>query len=158
MVETYIFGMAKSSLNLIGAKRQKLELDYLRLAYACQHYQKLGHHAHGFLAVATAAIKEQAKQWETTYKVPSEMVKVIAVDLEPEEIAQLAHYQSLNRMAMSGALDKATAARHADATYGRQLVENRLMLAVQGIYPGVAFEPDCPDPEMCISWDLFGKF
>ena len=30
----HVLGMAKSHLNLNGAKREKLELDYLRLAYA----------------------------------------------------------------------------------------------------------------------------
>ena len=30
----HILGMAKSNLNLRGAKAQKLELDYLRLIYA----------------------------------------------------------------------------------------------------------------------------
>lgn len=157
MFESYIFGMAKSSLNLIGAKRQKLELDYLRLAYACQHYRQLGHRANGFLAVTTPAIVVQAKQWATTYKVPDDMVEVFAVDLTPEENAQLVHYQSLNRVAMTGSLDKATSARHADATYGRKLVEEKLHTYVQGEFASITFQNDCKDPEMNICWDLFGK-
>lgn len=158
MIESCIFGMAKSSLNLIGAKRQKLELDYLRLAYACQHYRQLGHRAYGFLAVTTPAIKAQANLWATTYKVPIDMVEVFVVDLAPEETAQLVHYQSLNRMAMTGSLDTASSARHADATYGRKLVEKKLRIVVQKIYPGVAFDGDCQDSEMGICWDLFGKY
>lgn len=59
MSTTHVFGMAKSSLDLLGAKRQKLELDFLRLVYACQHYQANGCQAFGYLAVTSAAIEQQ---------------------------------------------------------------------------------------------------
>lgn len=148
--------MAKSSLNLIGAKRQKLELDYLRLAYVCQHYQRLGHQAKGFLAVTTDAIANQAAKWQECYQVTPGVVEIVRVSLTEDELARLAYFQNLNRLGMSGTLDKASVARHADATYGRELVEGKLRDFVQEIYLGVTFSPDFRDPKMQISWDLFG--
>lgn len=157
-IESYIFGMAKSSLNLIGAKRQKLELDYLRLVYVCQHYQRLGHQATGFLAVTSDAIVVQALKWQKCYQVPDGVIKVLKMDLTEEEKARLVHNQSLNRLGMSGTLDRASVAAHANATYGRNLIEKKLLSFVQEKYPSVELCGDFKDSEMEISWDLFGKF
>lgn len=158
-MKSYVFGMAKSSLNLVGAKRQKLELDYLRLAHACQHYQRLGHQVRGFLAVTTTAIKIQAEPWATTYKVPAGMIEIVPVALTPAETSQLQYYQQLNRQAMTGTLDKGTTTRHADASFGRKLMEQKLRDYVKLLpdYADVLFPPDVKDPEMSICWDLFAE-
>ena len=152
---TYLFGMAKSSLNLIGAKRQKLELDYLRLAYVCQHYQRLGFGAFGILAVTTKEIEAQAKAWQVTYRVPAGLIKILPAELSGDELAELIQFQAMNRQAMSGSLATGKVAPYADASFGRELIEGKLHAYVRDKCPGLKLETDCRDEEMRICWDLF---
>jgi hypothetical protein len=63
----HVLGMAKSFLNLEGARSQKLELDYLRLIYAVKEIRKRGDSALGYLVVLTPQIGIRLKQWENKY-------------------------------------------------------------------------------------------
>ena len=63
----HVLGMAKSALDLRGAKGPKLELDYLRLLYAVKELRKRGDNAQGYLIVLTEPIHERTRQWENKY-------------------------------------------------------------------------------------------
>ena len=52
----HILGMAKSHLDLRGAKAPKLELDYLHLIYAVKEIREKGESAQGYLVVMTEEI------------------------------------------------------------------------------------------------------
>lgn len=106
MSTTHVFGMAKSSLDLLGAKRQKLELDYLRLVYACQHYQTSGCQAFGYLSVTSAAIGQQVEKWERKYLVPPGLVQLVVPTLSEVEQQLLLAEKDRNRL---GNLAKADA-------------------------------------------------
>lgn len=59
----HVFGMAKSSLDLRGGKGRNLELDFLRLVYAVQHFQRAGDLAQGYLVVLGDGMSQRVKAW-----------------------------------------------------------------------------------------------
>jgi hypothetical protein len=63
MKTQHIFGMAKSCLNVKGAKLQKIELDFLRLLYFVEKFEVQGDSAVGYLLVYDEAIKKTVKNW-----------------------------------------------------------------------------------------------
>src|SRR5690348_3202780 len=66
-MKRHIFGMAKSSLDLRGAKGRNLELDFLRLVYAVQHYRRLGDEAQGYLAACSKEAESRITAWAKKY-------------------------------------------------------------------------------------------
>ncbi len=65
---THILGMAKSNLDLKGAKNQKTELDLLRLIYAVERMMKRGESAKGYLLVANELVCKRAGLWLEKYE------------------------------------------------------------------------------------------
>lgn len=59
----HVLGMAKSHLDLKGAKGPKLELDFLRLVYAVKELRARGDQANGYLLVMEEDIASRVKSW-----------------------------------------------------------------------------------------------
>ena len=91
----HVLGMAKSQLDLRGAKSQKLELDYLRLIYAVKEIRKQRDHAIGYLAVLTPGILDRVKQWETKYQAEG-FVKVMYIPLPSSDRNRLEKEKTSN--------------------------------------------------------------
>jgi len=66
-MSTYIFGMAKSSLDTKGGKGRNLELDVLRLIYAINYYEERKEKAIGYLLVMEDKIKVTVIEWLRKY-------------------------------------------------------------------------------------------
>jgi len=63
----HVFGMAKSHLDLKGAKGPKLELDFLRLVYVIKDFRSKGKQATGYMAVLTDQIAQRVNGWAHKY-------------------------------------------------------------------------------------------
>ena len=80
--------MAKSHLDLQGAKGPKLELDFLRLAFAIYKLDSNGEMGKGFLLVFTPAIKKRAQSWIQKYGTGND-IKILVAEMTEEEKQQL---------------------------------------------------------------------
>ncbi|MCT4580324.1 MAG: hypothetical protein N4A35_02820 [Flavobacteriales bacterium] len=155
---TYYLGMAKSSLNLKGAKSQKLELDLLRLIYLIKTKEK--ERIVGFLMVYDEAIKARCLLWikkyealdlidnnllfiDTFYKSDEKSATIEFVKILEEEKAN-------NKKAITGNNPEA-----AMANKGRKIIEKALhqfMAKIIGI-PQKVNAIDEDQIEFDISWD-----
>lgn len=78
-MRTYVFGMAKSSFDLSGAKRQKLELDVLRIIYAVQFYKYKKDNAIGYVLVYNDTVKNTVVEWiNKKYNSSTDVIKVLS--------------------------------------------------------------------------------
>ena len=158
MHTTHVFGMAKSSLNLLGAKRQKLELDYLRLVYACQHYQATGSQVFGYLAVTSVAIEQQVAKWAKKYLVPPGLVQMVVPSISAVEQQSLLAEKGRNRLGNLARADAADLLKHADGSFGRDLLEAALksyILEQHELLRGNAANGEHP---MDVQWDYYGRY
>jgi hypothetical protein len=158
MNATYVFGMAKSSLDLVGAKRQKLELDYLRLVYTSQHYRAHGCQAFAYLAVTSAAIEQQVAKWAKKYRVPAGVVQVVVPVLSEVEHLSLRAEKDRNRLGNLAKAEASVLLKDADGSVGRDLLEAALeayILAQHAALRGSAAGGAYP---MGVRWDYFGQY
>jgi hypothetical protein len=90
MTYTYIFGMAKSSFNLKGAKRQKLELDVLRLIYVINSFKrKKDKTAIGYVVVYNDEIRETIYSWLKKYNADNLNIEIFAFEASKKEETDL---------------------------------------------------------------------
>src|SRR2546423_11351326 len=95
----HVLGMAKRHLDLRGAKAEKVELDYLRLAFAVRELRRSGEHAMGYLLVMTPAIGKRAGGWGAKYRTDSE-VEVLVAGLTANQHRELTREARANRSGM----------------------------------------------------------
>lgn len=158
MSPTHVLGMAKSSLDLLGAKRQKLELDYLRLVYACQHYQAQGYHAFGYLAVTSTIIEQQVQKWAAKYLVPVGLVQLVIPTLSDVEHQGLLAEKSRNRLGNLAKADAAVLVKDADGSLGRDLLEAALQSHILEQHPALQEGAVVGANPMGIRWDYYGSY
>jgi hypothetical protein len=158
MSTTHVFGMAKSSLDLLGAKRQKLELDFLRLVYACQHYQANGCQAFGYLAVTSAAIEQQVAKWATKYLVPPGLVQLVVPTLSDAEQQSLLAEKGRNRLGNLAKADAAVLLKDADGSFGRDLLEAALESSILKQHTALRGSAAVGGYPMGVQWDYYGSY
>lgn len=149
----HILGMAKSSLNLNGAKRNKLELDFLRLAYAVRDLREAGEEAVGYLMVLTPSIAKTARGWIDQYGTGESVVVLCEAISGPE-------FDELLREKANNALGLLKEQRFEDAEQslslannGRELGERALLRAIEVRHPGATATTSFPHG---IQWDFYG--
>ena len=153
---TLVLGMAKSNLDLKGAKGPKLELDFLRLAYAKQHLQGDGREVRAFLVVAARKIKDLTDQWAAKYKAMGD-VEVVVLECSAEEEAELIAEKKRNTEAMvSGTLGRESNGG-SDAAHGKELGERFLRQLVCSKFAGIREISDEKFFPFGIRWDFFGE-
>jgi hypothetical protein len=158
MSTTHVFGMAKSSLDLLGAKRQKLELDYLRLVYACQHYQANGCQTFGYLAVTSAAIGQQVEKWARKYLVPPGLVQLVVPTLSEMEQQSLLAEKDRNRLGNLAKADAAVLLKDADGSFGRDLLEAVLSSYILEQHAALRGNAPSGSYPMEVQWDYYGSY
>ncbi len=153
-----IFGMAKSSLNLNGAKRQKLELDYLRLVYARQIYP----FSKAYLVVASRGMEKTVLDWAKKYKAENEVVvSVLPVEELTDEL-RMERARNVRGMieSMLGSGKKSDAV----AALGERICEEYLLKLIRHEYPGVKDYHHCQKKvnhrtlPLCINWDFYAEY
>jgi hypothetical protein len=158
MKETRVYGMAKSSLDLRGAKRQKLELDYLRLVHFCQRHQSEDCQTFGYLAVASPAFKPLVETWAAKYGVPAGAIHVIVPEMEELDREELLAEKGRNRVGNLAKADPSLVLRQADGSFGRDLMERALEARILREHPGLANQAPLKHHPQEINWDFYGKY
>ena len=151
----HILGMAKSFLDLKGAKSQKLELDYLRLVYAVKDLRKGRDNAQGYIVVLTPQISERLKQWESKYR-GMDFVKIIDVSLPSFVKNRLKHEKANNLAGMTASVTGGEAAGRSSANFGRHTGDNNLRKVILGLEPRVSEVKDENSFPCCVRWDFYG--
>ena len=147
----HVFGMAKSSLNLDGAKRQKLELDYLRLVYACHMWPG----SKAYLMVTSKDIEVTTVAWAKKYQAQG-VVKVLQLEpdlLTPAFVAEKARNKKGMAASLAGTFDKVDCT----ASIGEAVCETHLANVITALLAGnVAREPDYTKHPLGVKWDYYG--
>ncbi len=151
----HIFGMAKSSLNLKGAKREKLELDYLRLVYVVKEYTRKGFDSDTFLLVMTQDIADVVQVWSTKYDA-EEIVNVITATVSDAQQKALRKEKENNSQGMVAGTTGGTVSGRSDAKLGKEIGESQLQTRIMKKYPEVkeiTIEKEFPYKTR---WDFYG--
>lgn len=151
----HIFGMAKSSLDLNGAKAQKLELDFLRLAYAVDHYRRCGEEAQGYLLVLGPALQARVVAWTRKYGA-SDAVRCVCHSVSSSELDALGVEKAANIAGMIAGTRGEDARSQSAATFGHSLGEQALQSAIRAAEPGVEDRTNGPALPFGIRWDFYG--
>ncbi len=151
----HVLGMAKSFLDLKGAKSQKLELDYLRLVYAVKDLRKGGDDAQGYLVVLAPRISERVKQWENKYRGRG-FVEIIDVSLTNSDKYQLKQEKVNNLAGMAAGVTGGVAGERSSASFGRDAGENNLRKMIFRLEPRVKEVKDENKFPCCVRWDFYG--
>ena len=143
--------MAKSNLDLKGAKGPKLELDFLRLAYASR---QLEGEVRCYLVVMTEEIAIHVGGWAIKYEA-EDLVEVLVAPLSPEQLTALRAEKLRNIQAMvDGVAGKDASA--ADASFGRDLGEHYLHQIVAERHPQATQVAATVHP-FGVRWDYCGE-
>jgi hypothetical protein len=93
---TTVIGMAKSPLDLRGAKARNLQLDVELLARRISELPRSGHDAVGYLVVLTYGVARRASGWDLVSRDPD--LNVIVADLPEEDFEALRKAVSINKL------------------------------------------------------------
>ncbi len=152
----HILGMAKSHLDLRGAKGPKLELDFLRLVYAVKELRSKQEKAVGYLLVMNQNIANRAESWKEKYEAGDTLIISIA-KLTPDEKERLQAEKKSNVAGMiAGSLGKDVGSQ-SDAVTGMQLGERELIREIwtrEGEVVKITDEGAFP---FGIRWDFYGQ-
>lgn len=144
-----IYGMAKSFLNLRGAKARSLELDFVRLGWVTEKDEDcIGVYLCAPLNPLLAA--QTISGWNRKYHFKRE-VEFVPVQLTEEEELMLLREKDRNRL---GNLRKG--GEDAFAHSGRDLVEEKLTMWIRRTHNLAPDAPILRGPELPeIRWDFF---
>jgi hypothetical protein len=151
----HILGMAKSSLDLNGARRPKLELDYLRLVYAVKEIRKKGDSAQGYLVVLTPQIVDSVKGWQHKYEGDS-CVSVIDLSLPGDVWKKLVKEKEDNLKGMVAGSTGGRALGRSNSDTGRETGENGLKSAILRLEPKTKQVKDESAFPFGVHWDFYG--
>ncbi|MFC2019153.1 hypothetical protein ACFLU4_04260 [Chloroflexota bacterium] len=148
--------MAKSNLDLRGAKGPKLELDYLRLVFAIKEIRKQGDSAQGYLVVMTDEILNRAKKWEYKYK-GEEFVTLTTASLSNQTKRTLENEKTRNTEGMVAGASGGNADGLSNADNGRDIGEGALSHIIAQMEPNVQRIRDESKFPLGIRWDFYGS-
>ena len=152
----HILGMAKSNLDMKGAKGPKLELDFLRLAYAVKELSSKGDSATGYLLVMTEEIAQRARSWTEKYQ-SGDAVVIAVANLSPTELVALRTEKENNVAGMvAGSLGNDVGSQSV-AEMGRQLGERKLRKTIMDTEHKVQEIEDVNEFPLGIRWDYYGR-
>lgn len=149
-----VIGMAKSHLDLKGAKREKLELDFLRLVWGKHSQEAAGDTVDAVLLVMTDAIGTFCEKLSVKYGAPG-VVNVVVAPQSGQELGRLRDEKRRNVVGMvKGTLGENDGAGSV-ASAGKEIGERHLRHYVEERFPGARPAPDVrvlPG----VSWDYCG--
>jgi hypothetical protein len=151
----HVLGMAKSSLDLKGAKAQKLELDFLRLAYAVQQLRQRGDPAQGYLLVLGSEIAARVSAWAAKYGT-GDAVSCIVHRLPRSSRARLTKEKGRNKAGMVAGTLGRNAADRSSAAVGRGIGEAALREAIVAAERGVREAGPERSVPLGVHWDFYG--
>lgn len=146
--------MAKSSLDLRGAKGPKLELDFLRLAYVVRDLRAAGGNAIGYLAVIDKKVEATALGWVKKYQ-SGDAVTVLMCELAVCDHDVLLKEKADNAVGFLPDPElRKLERRLAIAESGKKFGEQGLQKAIEERHPGIL---TCTKLiHSGINWDYYG--
>jgi len=151
----HIFGMAKSNLDLKGAKGPKLELDYLRLIYAAKEHKRKGFDSDAFLLVMTPEIANRVQTWNSKYDADG-VVNVVTANMSITQKEALSKEKKNNIHGMVAGTTGRIVAGRSDAKVGKEIGESQLRAAIMKKYPEVKEITKEAEFPYAVLWDFYG--
>jgi hypothetical protein len=152
----HVLGMAKSNLDLKGAKGPKLELDLLRLVYAVKELRQRGDQAKGYLLVMTEDIAKRTESWIQKYQAGDTVVVAVAkLSPDSQEALEIEKKNNVTGM-LAGSLGNTVGSR-SDAALGKRLGERALRSRIMGDEPEIQEITDKSAFPLGIHWDFYGQ-
>ena len=151
----HVLGMAKSHLDLKGAKAPKLELDYLRLVYAVKEIRRGKDNAQGYLVVLDPRIRDRLRQWESKYG-GKECVKVIYEPVPSIDKSKLEEEKADNIAGMVAGTIGSEVGGRSCANLGQTMGEDALRRKIFEAEPNVEEVTDKSKFPFGIQWDFYG--
>lgn len=149
----HVLGMAKSSLDLRGAKAPKLELDFLRLAYAVRELREAGEEAVGYLMVLVPKVAKTAESWREKYATGDGVI-ILCEDIEGDNLEALIKEKADNAVGFIQDRRFEDAERELSlADLGKELGEKALRQSISSRHPGIESGEALP---LGIQWDYYG--
>jgi hypothetical protein len=152
----HILGMAKSHMDLKGAKGPKLELDFLKIAYALAHLNAIGESGKGYLLVLTQAIGKRANAWTKKYGT-GDSIEILVGNLTVRELDALREEKRKNREGMISGSQGNEVEGKSNADAGGEIGETKLREEIQKRHPHVSRIDDPRKYPLGIDWDFYGK-
>ena len=151
----HVLGMAKSHLNLKGAKREKLELDYLRLVYAVKDLRARGDDAQGYLVVLDENLASRLRRWGNSYEAQG-CVTVVLAHLSEQVMDKVKDEKRKNRAGMVAGATGARVGGRSSAAFSKATVEDVLKMKICELEPNVEAVDDKKKSPCGIRWDFYG--
>ena len=151
----HVLGMAKRCLDLKGAKRQKVELDFLRLAYTVRELRESGDEAQGYLLVLSGNIARCVADWIEKYKA-NDAVKVKAAELTREQATLIRSEVARNTAGMIAGTQGEEVGDQSDATNGGAIGEEYLRVWIEQDELGIHRNVNLVQFPLGIRWDYYG--
>jgi len=151
----HIFGMAKSNLDLKGAKGPKLELDYLRLVYAAKEHKRKGLDSGAFLLVMTPEIANRVETWNKKYDAEG-VVNVVTAIMSVSQKEAMSEEKKNNIQGMVAGTTGGTVSGRSDAKVGKEIGESQLRRAIMEEYPEVKEIREESKFPYAVRWDFYG--
>lgn len=152
----HILGMAKSCLDLRGAKASKLELDYLKLVLATERLRASGSNAKGYLLVIDKDVKKRTETWSLNYE-SVHLVKVILHEPTPQDLKSLQAEKQNNSDAIKcSANPEAAEAALSVASLGKSFGEDALRAEIIQRHPGIEPITAKDRRPLDVDWDFYG--
>mgnify|MGYP003587783266 CR=1 FL=1 len=150
----YVFGMAKSPLDLRGGKARSLELDFVRLVLAVRTETAAGNTAHGYLLVLDERVASRVRRWQERYEA-EELVTVLRREASGEAMHRLR--EEKRRNALGIVPRPAQPAASSVASLGERIGEEALRVALAELEPGVVELPPEVERPLGVKWDFYGS-
>jgi len=145
-----IFGMAKSAQDMRGAKGRNLELDFLRLVYAVEHYRASREAAQGYLLVMSKSIGKRINGWIEKYKA-ADCVELVVRELNAKDVLLLDSEKQRNRQGNLAGADRALAVAAEGKRLGEEALRKHVIDHVQNVEEKQGKMP------FGIRWDFYGE-
>lgn len=152
----HVLGMAKSNLDLSGAKGPKLELDLLRLAYAAKALSERGATCSCYLCVMNEPVAKRVAAWKRRYDA-EKLVEVIVVPSGAVDAFRLLAEKRSNVQGMLNGTQGIAVEGKSEARYGRDAGEDYLHETIRKRHPGVRTVSDKVLLPLSVQWDFYGQ-
>ena len=154
----HVLGMAKSCLDLRGAKAAKLELDFFKLLVAVERIIRDGGMAQGYLLVFTKEIETTVNGWRKKYAAGN-LVRALPACLDSATLAILRQEKAGHAAALllKGEITQAEKELSV-AAQGKELGESHLRHLIEMAHPGIQCLPAKSPAQMPLNtaWDYYG--
>ena len=147
----HVIGMAKSYLDLRGAKARNLELDFRHLAETVKTLRQSGEQAFGVMLVLNESVRRRANGWRQKYGI-SDGIEVILVTISATEQTAVECEKIRNAKAnVKGALPT-----DASAAISQEVGERHLAAEISRRFPGIKKQHPTHAQLTSVSWDFYG--